>query len=78
LLQTRVKTELAARFKSAARAEGKSAYEVLRELAERYAGEAGHGAFACNRYPERFALPAPERFKEELRSRVQNHHEKHH
>jgi hypothetical protein len=78
LLQTRVKTELAARFKSAARAQGKSSYEVLRELAERYAGEAGPGAFACNRYPERFALPAPERFKEELRLRMRRQHEKHH
>jgi hypothetical protein len=75
LLQTRVRTDLAARFKSAARAQGKSSYAVLRELAEKYAGEAGHGAFACNRYPERFALPAPARFKEQLRLRVRRRHD---
>lgn len=78
LLQTRVKTELAARFKSTARAQGKSAYQALRELAEKYAGEAGRRPFASGRYSERFALPAPEKFKEELRRRMRRRHETSH
>jgi hypothetical protein len=78
LLQTRVPRELAARFKSAARGEGKSTYQVLRELAADYASEGPMRQFASEGYADRFSLPAPAKFKDELRQRVRRRHEKHH
>ncbi len=78
LLQTRVSPELAARFKSAARGTGKSAYQVLRELAADYASRNGRRRFASEAYRERFGLPSPSRFKEALRDRMRQRHEKHH
>ena len=77
LLQTRLPRDKAARFKAAARAEGKSVYKALRELAEDYAQKGPMGKFACVEFPERFALPPPARLKEELRARIRRHHEKH-
>lgn len=74
LLQTRLPRDKAARFKAAAQAEGKSVYQALRELAERYAGTAGAKKFACAEYPERFSLPAPERLKVELKARIRRSH----
>ncbi len=78
LLQTRVRPEVAVRLKSAARANGKSTYRVLRELAERYASQKASGGFASERYPERFELPPPSRFKQELRGRMRRGHAKQH
>ena len=59
LLQTRVSPELATRFKSAARAKGKSTYQVLRELAANYASQGPRRKFASEGYTDRFGLPAP-------------------
>jgi hypothetical protein len=78
LLQTRVRPEVAVRLKSAARANGKSTYMVLRELVEDYAGQKTTRGFASQRYPERFKLPSPSRFKPELRGRIRRGHAKHH
>jgi hypothetical protein len=78
LLQTRVPRELAARFKSAARGQGKSTYQVLRELAADYASEGPRRRFASEGYTERFRLPAPARFKDGLRQRMRRRHEEHH
>jgi hypothetical protein len=78
LLQTRVPQELAARFKSAARAEGRSTYQVLRELAADYASGGARRRFASEGYVDRFSLPAPARFKAELRQRTRRRHEEHH
>ncbi len=78
LLQTRVPKELAARFKSAARAKGKSTYQVLRDLAADYASQAPKRKFQSESYPDRFGLPAPPRLKQELRRRMRQGHEKHH
>lgn len=78
LLQTRVPRELALRFKSAARTRGKSTYQVLRELAELYVSHGPKRKFSSEAYTERFALPAPSRFKAELRRRVLRRYEKHH
>jgi hypothetical protein len=78
LLQTRVRRDVAARLKTAARAKGKSTYQVLRELAEDYASQGPKGGFACEGYPERFNLPPPSRFKQELRRRIEQRHAKHH
>lgn len=77
LLQTRVPSELAARFKSTAQAQGKSTYRALRELAEQYAAQAGRRKFASNDYSERFSLPSATRFKEELKTRMRRRHEAH-
>lgn len=77
LLQTRVSKELAARFKSAAKAKGKSSYQVLRELAQAFAQQEAVGRFASNGYSERFQLPMASEFKKELRSRILRRHEKH-
>jgi hypothetical protein len=71
LLKTRVRPELAARLKSAAQADGKSIYRVLRELVEDYANQKVKVGFACERYPERFELPPPSRLKLDLRRRIQ-------
>jgi len=78
LLQTRVSPELATRFKSAARAKGKSTYQVLRELAANYASQGPRRKFASEGYTDRFGLPAPSKFKSELRRRMQRRDEKHH
>jgi hypothetical protein len=78
LLQTRVPRELAARFKSAARAKGKSSYQVLRELAADYANLGPRRQFVSEGYTERFGLPSPAGFKDELRWRMQRRNEKHH
>jgi len=78
LMQTRVPKALALRFKSAARSNGKSAYQVLRELAEDYPGQNTGKKFASEKYPERFGLPEPSKFKAELRRRMRQRHEKHH
>jgi hypothetical protein len=78
LLQTRLPRDTAVRFKAAARAEGKSVYQALRELAEGYAQHGSAARFACVEFPERFALPPPERVREELRARIRRRHEKHH
>jgi hypothetical protein len=77
LLQTRVSPELALRFKSAARLKGKSTYQALRELAADYANEGPRRKFASEKYTERFVLPAPAKYKDELRRRMRQHHEKH-
>jgi hypothetical protein len=78
LLQTRVSQELAARFKSAARGEGRSTYQVLRELAAEYANRGPRRRFASEGYTDRFRLPAPGKLKDELRQRMTRRHEKHH
>ena len=77
LLQTRVSPDLAVRFKSAARLRGKSTYQALRELATAYANEGPRRTFASEKYPERFVLPAPAKYKEELRKRMRRRHEEH-
>jgi len=77
LLQTRVPRDLAVRFKSAARAKGKSTYQVLRELAANFANQSPARKFASEGYPDRFGLPAPSAFKQELGRRMQGRHEKH-
>src|ERR1041385_8770711 len=74
LLQTRVPRELALRFKSAARTRGKSTYQVLRELAEDYVSRDSKPKFRSEAYTDRFALPAPARFKAELRRRMLQHY----
>lgn len=76
LLQTRVPRELALRFKSAARTRGKSTYQVLRELAEEYARADPKRKFRSEDYTDRFDLPAPSRFKAELRRRIQRRYAK--
>ena len=78
LLQTRVPRELAVRFKSTAQAQGKSTYRALRELAEQYAAQGRRREFASNQYSDRFSLPPPARFKEELKARMRRRHETHH
>jgi hypothetical protein len=78
LLQTRVPRELAARLRAAARAEGKSVYQVLRELAVDYAAKGPGPRFASEKYSERFDLPSPSRLKTELRQRIRKRHEEHH
>ena len=77
LLQTRVPREVALRFKSAARTRGKSTYQVLRELAADYASQSPTRRFASEGYTDRFGLPAADRFKNELRRRMERRHEKH-
>lgn len=77
LMQTRVPKALALRFKSAARSNGKSAYRVLRELAEEYAGQNTAKKFASEKYPDRFGLPEASKFKTELRRRMRQRHAEH-
>jgi hypothetical protein len=77
LLQTRLAREKAARFKAVAKAEGKSIYQALRELAENYAAKGGAKRFACLDYVERFELPKGGRIKEEVKLRIRRSHEKH-
>lgn len=78
LLQTRVPRELALRFKAAARTQGKSTYQALRELASDYANGKSKLKFASDSYVERFGLPGASQFKAELKRRMQAQREKHH
>jgi hypothetical protein len=77
LLQTRLPREKADKFRAVAKAEGKSIYQALRELAENYAAKGGVKRFACLDYVERFELPSEGRTKEEVKLRIRRTHEKH-
>jgi hypothetical protein len=78
LLQTRVSRDVALRLKSVARAQGKSTYQVLRQLAADYASQSSRGRFISEGYADRFSLPAASGFKTELRRRIRRRNEKHH
>jgi len=78
LLQTRVPRDVALRLKSVARTNGKSTYQVLRELAADYARQSPKRRFVSEGYADRFGLPTAPEFKTQLQRRMRRRYEKHH